>query len=104
MKKKCKLKNLSSFMKVVTRMHVYEIYEDLRKHFQEKEQVPISVTLETVANVLACSKRNANFALKRLVEKEWISWEPGRGRGIHSVIVFYFSIQEMYVQVAMEKI
>jgi SgrR family transcriptional regulator len=85
-------------------MHVYEVYEDLRKYFQAKEEVPILVTLETVANVLACSKRNANFALKRLVEKEWISWEPGKGRGNHSVIVFYLSIQEMYVQVAMEKI
>lgn len=85
-------------------MQVYEVYEDLCMHFKEELEVPISVTLETVSNLLGCSKRNANFALKRLVEKNWISWQPGRGRGKTSVIKFHLFIQSMYVQVAKEKV
>ncbi|HYK72910.1 MAG TPA: ABC transporter substrate-binding protein, partial [Pseudoneobacillus sp.] len=85
-------------------MQVYEIFEELRKHFNENSEVPISVTLETVGNLLACSKRNANFALKRLLDKNWITWKPGRGRGNSSVIIFHITIQEMYVEVAKEKV
>lgn len=85
-------------------MQVYEVYEDLRKHYSESENVAIPVTLEEISNILVCSKRNANFALKRLVEKNWITWKPGRGRGNSSEIVFHLSIEEMYVEVAKAKI
>jgi SgrR family transcriptional regulator len=84
-------------------MHVFEVYEELRKHFTENEGETIPITLEEVSSLLICSKRNANFALKRLIEKNWIAWIPGRGRGNSSAIVFHLSIQEMYVEVAKEK-
>lgn len=83
---------------------MYEIYEDLRKHFDEDEGVPIPITLDKVSNLLLCSKRNVNFVLKRLVEKNWVTWQPGRGRGNSSVIVFHLSIQDMYMEVAKDKV
>ncbi|UTM56288.1 SgrR family transcriptional regulator [Photobacterium sp. CCB-ST2H9] len=39
------------------------------------------VSLDTVAEKLACTRRNAQMLIKRLVSEGWIQWFPGVGRG-----------------------
>ncbi|MBD8512523.1 SgrR family transcriptional regulator [Photobacterium sp. CAU 1568] len=40
-----------------------------------------SISLDTLAQRLACTRRNAQIVIKKLVEEGWISWQPGVGRG-----------------------
>ncbi|WP_120511197.1 SgrR family transcriptional regulator [Photobacterium salinisoli] len=40
-----------------------------------------SISLDTLAEKLACTRRNAQLVIKKLVEEGWISWQPGIGRG-----------------------
>ncbi|MCM0147260.1 SgrR family transcriptional regulator [Photobacterium galatheae] len=39
------------------------------------------VSLDSVAEKLACTRRNAQMLLKRLAGEGWIRWRPGIGRG-----------------------
>ncbi|UIP26935.1 SgrR family transcriptional regulator [Photobacterium sp. TLY01] len=40
-----------------------------------------SISLDTLAEKFACTRRNAQIVIKKLVEAGWISWQPGVGRG-----------------------
>ncbi|MEI8595987.1 SgrR family transcriptional regulator [Photobacterium sp. Hal280] len=52
-------------------------------YFREELAVgqPQSLSLDTLAEKLACTRRNAQLVIKKLVEEGWISWQPGVGRG-----------------------
>ncbi|GGF63248.1 ABC transporter substrate-binding protein [Paenibacillus albidus] len=55
---------------------------------------PISVTIDSLSVILCCTPRNVKFILRRLEEKSFIRWQPGRGRGHTSVLTFIRSIDE----------
>ncbi|MBT2287873.1 SgrR family transcriptional regulator [Paenibacillus albidus] len=55
---------------------------------------PISVTIDSLSAILCCTPRNVKFILRRLEEKSFIRWQPGRGRGHTSVLTFMRSIDE----------
>ncbi|MDO6706563.1 SgrR family transcriptional regulator [Photobacterium sp. 1_MG-2023] len=39
------------------------------------------LSLDHLAGVLSCTRRNAQIVIKKLVEEGWIRWQPGVGRG-----------------------
>ncbi|MEC0169535.1 ABC transporter substrate-binding protein [Paenibacillus graminis] len=60
-----------------------------------KLQEPIPVTIELLASVLCCTPRNVKFILRKLEEKGFIQWQPGRGRGHKSGMAFMRSVEEI---------
>lgn len=49
---------------------------------------PIEISLDELARVLYCSTRNVKLILRRMEEDGWICWQPGRGRGNRSHLIF----------------
>ncbi|WP_379152024.1 ABC transporter substrate-binding protein [Paenibacillus sp. sgz5001063] len=60
-----------------------------------KLQEPIPVTIELLASELCCTERNVKFILRKLEEKGYIQWQPGRGRGHKSGLAFIRSVEEI---------
>jgi SgrR family transcriptional regulator len=75
------------------------IYKELRDAYTGQE---MKVKLSDIASALSCSNRNANFIVRKLHEKKWIEWVPGRGRGNVSTLKFLVTIEEMYMEIAKE--
>lgn len=55
------------------------------------------VTLEELAIVLHCTYRNVKLILKRMQDKQWIQWQPGRGRGNHSKLTLRKDSEELWL-------
>lgn len=71
----------------------------LRTHFSHiPEGRQIVITQQELASFLCCTGRNVKFLLKQLVERGWIEWQPGRGRGNHSRLLFLASLDEVIVE------
>lgn len=47
-----------------------------------------NITLEHLANVFECTKRNARLIINKMDSLGWLSWHPEAGRGKLSTIVF----------------
>ncbi|HEX7057918.1 MAG TPA: ABC transporter substrate-binding protein [Bacilli bacterium] len=45
------------------------------------------VTIDELADLLACTHRNVQLILQRMAERGWIKWEPRRGRGRRSQLL-----------------
>ncbi|KXF83174.1 SgrR family transcriptional regulator [Enterovibrio coralii] len=45
--------------------------------------------LETMADILCCTRRNARMVLNKMAEQGWLSWDPAVGRGKQSRLNFY---------------
>lgn len=45
-------------------------------------------TLQAVADILACTRRNARMVLSKLEEQGWLTWQPSVGRGKLSRLAF----------------
>ncbi|ASA21785.1 ABC transporter substrate-binding protein [Paenibacillus donghaensis] len=58
-------------------------------------QQPIPVTIDLLSSVLCCTPRNVKFILRKLEEQGFITWQPGRGRGHKSRLLFMRSIEEV---------
>ncbi|MBW4080491.1 ABC transporter substrate-binding protein [Paenibacillus sp. S150] len=56
---------------------------------------PLPVTIDMLASVLCCTPRNVKFILRKLEEKSFIQWQPGRGRGHKSEMAFLRSVEEV---------
>ncbi|MGD8191350.1 ABC transporter substrate-binding protein [Brevibacillus ginsengisoli] len=63
-----------------------------------------SITVDELSLVLCCTARNAKLIVKRLEEENWITWQPGRGRGNHSTITFQILPEELILRKAKERV
>lgn len=71
-------------------MKLLEYYVSLRVYQKENEYMDsMRVTVQDLANVLCCTERNVKILLKRMAEENWLTWEPGRGRGNISTLTFH---------------
>lgn len=71
----------------------------LRNHFSADTMV--ETTRNELSEILYCTHRNVNFILKKLAEGQYITWVPGRGRGVYSKILFhqsFYEIAEQYME------
>jgi SgrR family transcriptional regulator len=83
-------------------MQLMTYYLELRAAIEPKvEGTPIRVTLEELASILFCTTRNVKLVLKKMVEQEWITWSPGRGRGNVSQLTFHITSEEIISKEAM---
>ncbi|WP_166242744.1 SgrR family transcriptional regulator [Paenibacillus turpanensis] len=70
-------------------MQALEHFIRLQQHF--KDAVPgetVRVTLDELAGMLCCTRRNVNFIIKNMEAQNWVRWTPGRGRGNSSSLTF----------------
>ncbi|MDO3412189.1 ABC transporter substrate-binding protein [Saccharibacillus sp. CPCC 101409] len=74
-------------------LHYLQIYKGLRE--ETNAEGTVSVTIAKLSELLFCTPRNVKFVLRRLEEKGWIRWTPGRGRGNGSVLAFLRPIGEV---------
>jgi MarR-like DNA-binding transcriptional regulator SgrR of sgrS sRNA len=71
-------------------MKLLEYYVSLRVYQKENEYMDsMRVTVQELSNVLCCTERNVKILLKRMAEENWLTWEPGRGRGNTSTLTFH---------------
>ncbi|AKG34996.1 ABC transporter substrate-binding protein [Paenibacillus durus] len=67
-----------------------------------RPEEPVRVTIEQLSELLSCTPRNVKFILRRLEEKELISWKAGRGRGHTSLLTFLRSTEEIWEETFQE--
>ncbi|MEH7444241.1 ABC transporter substrate-binding protein [Bacillus sp. JJ1122] len=66
----------------------------LRKAFQQYgEGIEIKVTMKTLAELFFCTERNAKLIISKLEEYGLLHFQPGRGRGNASMLVFKTSLE-----------
>lgn len=73
--------------------HFLRLASIVKSPFQLHDPTP--VTIEYLASVLCCTPRNVKFILRKLEEKTYIQWVPGRGRGHASELTFLRSVEEV---------
>lgn len=62
-------------------------YKKLYQSFSDAQiNEDIHVTLEHLAKILDCSKQNGRILLKHMMDKGWVHWKSGLGRGNVSVL------------------
>lgn len=82
-------------------MRAEEHYLRLRTFFQKRtEGEPVEVTREQLAEIFACTDRNAHLLIKKMEEQNWLRWHPGRGRGHRSQLVFWQSPDQLQLATA----
>ncbi|SDD69608.1 DNA-binding transcriptional regulator SgrR of sgrS sRNA, contains a MarR-type HTH domain and a solute-binding domain [Paenibacillus sp. UNCCL117] len=69
-------------------MQIAYHYLKLREFYGDAEKEPVEVTLEQLAEVLCCTRRNVKLIVKQCQELGWIEWQAGRGRGNRSILTF----------------
>jgi SgrR family transcriptional regulator len=78
-------------------------YLRLREHYPHiPESDRLDVTLDELAALLDCTHRNAQLLLKRMTELGWVHWEPKRGRGVRSQLLFLKPTDDLILDVAKE--
>ncbi|MEJ8546766.1 SgrR family transcriptional regulator [Brevibacillus borstelensis] len=86
-------------------MLLFEHYQRLFSFYREQGvSRPISVSLEQVAAHLCCTKRNAATTVKKLQQRGWIDWRPGKGRGNQSALTFRLHLGDVVLSLAQEMI
>lgn len=73
--------------------HFLRLAADINTPFRIHE--PLMVSIEQLAEILCCTPRNVKFILRKLEEKLFIHWQPGRGRGHISALTFIRSVDEV---------
>lgn len=64
------------------------IQKQFNKLFDTYDGKEASVTLEHLATIFNCTKRNARIVINKMHTLGWLSWHPEAGRGKQSRIVF----------------
>lgn len=82
--------------------HFLRLAADMNNPFRMQEPLPVSI--EQLAEVLCCTPRNVKFILRKLEEKSFIHWQPGRGRGHISELTFMRSVEEVLEDALLELI
>lgn len=79
-----------------------ERYLDLYHQFAGESSIgtPVEVSLEELADVLFCTTRNVKLVLRKMEEEGLIVWQPGRGRGNRSRLVFQSDRDSMLLDLA----
>ncbi|MBP1963545.1 SgrR family transcriptional regulator [Paenibacillus aceris] len=84
-------------------MQLLSHFLELRASFaHDIEHEPQPITLEELSERMYCTTRNVKILLKKMMEQDWISWKPGRGRGNVSELTFLVSAEDMVSKQAME--
>lgn len=66
-----------------------ERYFSMRAHFYERENnLRFSFKLQELEKIWNCTNKNVKRIIKDFVERKWISYIPGQGRGNPSEIIF----------------
>ena len=83
-----------------------ERYFSMRAHFYEREKnLAFSFKLQEIETIWSCTNKNVKRILKDFVEKEWLTYIPGKGRGNPSKIIFFEPFQteiEKFVKQCLE--
>lgn len=88
---------------VVVSLQLVEQYVRLYAGCQDlKQGTPVDISLAEVAELLFCTHRNATLTLKKMQNKSWLRWQPGRGRGNRSVLTCLLEPSELVFTVAKE--
>jgi SgrR family transcriptional regulator len=85
-------------------MQIAYHYLKLREFCGYAENEPVEVSLEQLAEVLCCTPRNVKLIVKQCQELGWIEWQPGRGRGNRSIIIFKMGSENVIRSWAQTKI
>lgn len=84
-------------------MQLLTHFLELRAGFDHGvEHEPQPITLDELSERMYCTTRNVKILLKKMMDMEWISWKPGRGRGNVSELTFLVSAEDMVSRQAME--
>ncbi|MFT8930361.1 MAG: ABC transporter substrate-binding protein [Sporolactobacillus sp.] len=67
-------------------MELFESYLAIFSRIAQIDQ-PKQTTLAQLAQYLRCSERNVKLILHKMVDKGWIEWTAGHGRGHYSTII-----------------
>ncbi len=82
-----------------------EYYIQLRIFFEDiQDNVELQVTVNQLGEIFHCSTRNVKIILKKLIDKDWITWKAGRGRGNHSKLTFYQPLEAVLIEYVSELI
>lgn len=76
-------------------------YMRLRNRFDHIEDgQDLLTTVDELAEILTCTRRNVLFILKRMEERGWVSWIPSRGRGHRSVLTLLLPAGQLVLEMA----
>ncbi|SDE30379.1 DNA-binding transcriptional regulator SgrR of sgrS sRNA, contains a MarR-type HTH domain and a solute-binding domain [Paenibacillus sp. UNCCL117] len=62
----------------------------------------LTVTLGELADALQCTHRNAQLLMNKMRQQGWLDWEPKRGRGSRSSLIFRSPSEDIALSVAKE--
>ncbi|WP_027409965.1 SgrR family transcriptional regulator [Anoxybacillus tepidamans] len=79
-------------------MKLIEHYIRLRLAKAEQEQNnKLMTSIKQVAESLCCTEKNAKLVLKKLEEKNFLTWERGQGRGRCSILTFHKDLYDAII-------
>lgn len=82
-------------------MSLTEDYLRLQQSLAGKQTgTAVKATQEQIAGLLHCTARNAKLILHKMVDRGWIGYIPGRGRGHLSEITFFLDYEDVFMQAA----
>ncbi|MBD8838826.1 ABC transporter substrate-binding protein [Paenibacillus sp. FSL K6-4396] len=77
-------------------MDVSEHYIQLRLNFPHvHDEQELHTTVGELADLLCCTMRNMNLIMNKFKENGWVRWNPQRGRGKKSMLVFCVPLLEV---------
>lgn len=69
---------------------------------EQSKQYAFHTKIEEIQAILCCTKRHTKWLLKELQNKQWLYWEPVRGRGKSSKLIFLLHPDEVQALYAKE--
>ncbi|TYP72494.1 ABC transporter substrate-binding protein [Paenibacillus methanolicus] len=80
-------------------METEEYYFMLRRRFADAPvRLPLDISMDTLTELFGCTRRNAQFILRRLMDGGFIEWRAGRGRGHRSSLVLLIDHGELALE------
>ncbi|MDP6191176.1 MAG: SgrR family transcriptional regulator, partial [Gammaproteobacteria bacterium] len=76
-------------------------FQRLSKYYAEEKDIQTSI--EQLAQVLCCTRRNVNNVLNKMSQQGWLSWQPARGRGKLSRLILHTEAKQPILQMAKNK-
>ncbi|MEZ8096611.1 HTH-type transcriptional regulator SgrR [Photobacterium swingsii] len=67
-------------------------FHRLYSHFSGQDS---DTTLQDIAEILFCTRRNVRMVMNKMADKGWIDWHPAVGRGKQSRLVFHSTDNEL---------
>lgn len=82
-------------------MKIRKHYLTLRQAFPHlHEESPFETTLEELAAEVDCTHRNMVLLLKRMQQEQWLTWQPKKGRGNRSTLIFHMRKEQLLLEEA----